>query len=257
MLDFFRFFFNQILLPPFSLIIISFILLVLIRPATGWKRRLTHGALIVILGASLPISGKVIIWLTNTGYETVDIDAIQLPKHQQVGIFLPTAGNVIYGNLIMPSTDSIKRAVQALKIHQKHNIPLLISGGDPRHTGESEAITLFKRLKRDNALGDLSTLAPIWLEERSLNSFENALYSAKILNNHNITIVILVTDSLHMTRMRYVLENNGFTVLSVYSQAMQPIEISDFIPSHKGIYFTRKSIKSLIGLAFYWISGKF
>lgn len=72
---------------------------------------------------------------------------------------------------------------------------VLISGGDPRRHGVSEATIYGAQLTRLGvAPGDLV------LEDRSLNTFQNAQYSASVLAARSPDQVFLVSSGLHLRR---------------------------------------------------------
>lgn len=89
---------------------------------------------------------------------------------------------------------------------------LLISGGDPEEIGVSEAKVYGDALLR---LGvDPSDLV---LENRSLNTWQNAQYSAAWLDEHPQDQVILVTSGFHLRRAVLYFEHFGVRALPVRS----------------------------------------
>ena len=52
-----------------------------------------------------------------------------------------------------------------------------------------------------------------WMEDQSRNTFENARFSAPILQRQNIHTIYLVTHALHMSRAREAFEHVGFHVI--------------------------------------------
>jgi uncharacterized SAM-binding protein YcdF (DUF218 family) len=92
------------------------------------------------------------------------------------------------------------RVVEALQLYQackRSNTVcyLLITGGDPEHHGATEAAVYGARLTQ---LGVAP--ADLLLEERSLNTFQNAQYTSPILDAHGVDQVVLVTSGLHLRR---------------------------------------------------------
>ncbi|MGH8664442.1 MAG: YdcF family protein, partial [Burkholderiales bacterium] len=73
-----------------------------------------------------------------------------------------------------------------------------------------------------------------WTEERSVDTFTNAVESYRILAPLGITTVYLVTHAWHMPRARLAFAHAGFTVIpapTAFSQT-EPIDPSllDFLP---------------------------
>jgi uncharacterized SAM-binding protein YcdF (DUF218 family) len=92
------------------------------------------------------------------------------------------------------------RLVKALELYQackqrQNKCILIVTGGDPQHHGASEAAVYGARLRR---LG--VDPADLLLEQRSLNTFQNAQYTAPLLSAHPVDRVYLVTSGIHLRR---------------------------------------------------------
>ena len=79
---------------------------------------------------------------------------------------------------------------------KKTQLPLLISGVSP--TGASEAKVSMQELK------DFFNVPTQWLEEKSLTTKENALFTRQILEKEGINKIILVTNEWHMQRAKII-----------------------------------------------------
>ena len=55
------------------------------------------------------------------------------------------------------------------------------------------------------------------LERNSRNTYDNALYTAVVLNNKNIKRILLVTSAFHMRRAVALFEKQGFDVVPAIS----------------------------------------
>jgi uncharacterized SAM-binding protein YcdF (DUF218 family) len=72
---------------------------------------------------------------------------------------------------------------------------VVVTGGDPQHHGASEASVYGVQLQR---LGVDST--DIMIEGRSLNTWQNAQYTAALLGTRPVEQVFLVTSGIHLRR---------------------------------------------------------
>jgi uncharacterized SAM-binding protein YcdF (DUF218 family) len=92
------------------------------------------------------------------------------------------------------------RLVKALELYQackrlNDNCVVVVTGGDPQHHGASEAAVYGARLRQ---LG----VSPIdiTLEERSLNTWQNAQFTAPLLSARPVDRVFLVSSGIHLRR---------------------------------------------------------
>ncbi len=116
-----------------------------------------------------------------------------------------------YQNL---SPQSIERLRAGATLARVTNLPILLSGGTPDRVEEkdlSEARIMNMVLKQE--LG----IQARWLEEQSNTTQENALQSAKILNQEGIKNIYLVTHFWHIPRAKAQFEKQGLKVIEVSS----------------------------------------
>jgi len=122
------------------------------------------------------------------------------------------------------------RLVKSLELYQackriNDTCTVLVTGGDPQHRGDSEAAVYAARLRQ---LGVKPT--DLVLEERSLNTFQNAEYSAPLLSAHPLDRVLLVSSGLHLRRSLLYFAHFGVKAQPVradyVSAMMSPIPLS-------------------------------
>ena len=92
------------------------------------------------------------------------------------------------------------RVVKALQLYRECKRVdsvcfLVITGGDPAHHGISEA-AVYGAVLRQSGVDP----ADLVLEERSLNTFQNAEYTAPLLQARKVDQVLLVTSGVHLRR---------------------------------------------------------
>jgi uncharacterized SAM-binding protein YcdF (DUF218 family) len=108
----------------------------------------------------------------------------------------------------------------------------------------------------------------MWLETQSRNTYENALYSQKILQAKGIQRVILVTSAWHMPRAVGVFEHVGLQVIpaptdftvtreqtSVEQQTQVLRTLMDLLPSVENLANTSKAMKEYLGILAYHLRG--
>ncbi len=109
------------------------------------------------------------------------------------------------GDTVGPST--LERLRYAAHLHRMTGVPVLASGGTPH----DETVTLAELMRRVLVVG--FGVEPVWTEERSKTTRENALYSAAVLKEHGISRIMLVTHAWHMPRARKTFERHGLEVV--------------------------------------------
>jgi uncharacterized SAM-binding protein YcdF (DUF218 family) len=92
------------------------------------------------------------------------------------------------------------RLVKAVELYRacrlkNSHCTIVVTGGDPQHHGASEAAVYSARLQQ---IGVEST--DILTEGRSLNTWQNAQYTATVLSAHPADQVFLVTSGIHLRR---------------------------------------------------------
>ena len=105
----------------------------------------------------------------------------------------------------------------------------------------------------------------LWLEERSLNTYENALFAREYLQAKGIRRVILVTSALHMPRARALFEHQGLEVIPAptdftVTQAgwddlfslNVPGQVINFFPGASSLGRTTNVLKEYFGI---WVSA--
>jgi uncharacterized SAM-binding protein YcdF (DUF218 family) len=108
----------------------------------------------------------------------------------------------------------------------------------------------------------------IVLEERSVNTYENALFSKDILEAREAKTILLVTSAMHMPRSVLLFEKQGFEVIPAPTD-FKIVEITEsrplreawpnwvlgFIPSSSNLSSTSQVLKEYLGILIYGLRG--
>ena len=108
----------------------------------------------------------------------------------------------------------------------------------------------------------------ILAEERSVNTYENAVFSRELAEPLGVDRIILVTSALHMPRSVPLFENQGFTVIpaptdynATRSPGTRPLSetwpdlLIGLFPNAGALSATAAVMKEYIGIAVYWLRG--
>ncbi|WP_434456936.1 YdcF family protein [Stutzerimonas urumqiensis] len=245
-----RYFFKQLLLPPGGL----FLLLLL----AWWLRRRAPrlAALCFIAGfgglwlMSLPV---VVQWGARLLEREPALDASAWPLlDRRAGAIVVLGGGREQNDPAwggdQPSAIALERLRYAARLAKASGLPILASGG--LHFGQppSEAHLAGQVLERDHGVETR------WLEERSRTTWENAVYSAKLLREAGIERIVLVTSSWHMARSRWCFEENGIEVIAApvgFMGAPSSRPLGGWLPEAKAVWQNSLLLNEAVGLLVY------
>jgi uncharacterized SAM-binding protein YcdF (DUF218 family) len=160
--------------------------------------------------------------------------------------------------MIKSSAERVTKALQLLRQHPE--LPFIASGYSGRlmPQGPSEA-DAFQQLLHEQGLGS----HPGYYENQSRNTYENIVYSKKIIDaiaekeGTRVKPWLLITSASHMLRSVKVANQQGLLIvpLSVDYQTSKQTSWHRFDLVEGGGQWNRL-IHELVGIAVYWLSGK-
>ena len=92
------------------------------------------------------------------------------------------------------------------------------------------------------------------LEDRSRNTYENALYCVKLMRGQDSQRALLVTSALHMPRALAVLQATGVDAVPVatdFKVRNLPGTLLDWIPSSRALHNSTLALHEWVGIAVY------
>jgi uncharacterized SAM-binding protein YcdF (DUF218 family) len=169
------------------------------------------------VGAALLGTGVVTLWLLATP-AIADLLEHAVERYPALDLSQPTGAQAVvilsadvrsvapeYGS-DAPGMETLQRLAYGALVARRTQLPVLVSGGVVR-TQQSLAATMRDSLARDFA-------TPVrWLEDRSLDTHENALYSAAMLHSAGVQRIVLVTSANHEWRSVAEFEAAGMKVV--------------------------------------------
>lgn len=139
-------------------------------------------------------------------------------------------------------------------LYEAKRAPLILLSGAALDGSVSEAESMAAKLRRRGVPPDA-----LFLETKSSNTYENALYSTRLLQEHDISRVLLVTSALHMPRAVAVFRKLGVVVIPAPSapQIVVPDDpdFSFWLPDERTFFASRSIIKEYVGTLVYWLRG--
>lgn len=232
-----------ILLPPNSLMLCALAGLLLLKRRPRLAKGLLWGSVIVTMLLSTGLSYKLLMRVLGP-VEPLDMAAA---KQAQAIVILaseskpaPEFGGPTVGDF------TLVRLRYGAAVARQTGLPVLVSGGSLGPDLPTMAELMKRSLTQDFQV-------PVrWAEDGSLNTHENAVMSARMLQPEGIKKIVLVTQEYHMKRATREFEAAGFEVVPAPTglNSKQRMEWHEIIrPNMKSLLNTQLAIHELIGLA--------
>ncbi|MCQ9615616.1 YdcF family protein [Paenalcaligenes niemegkensis] len=146
------------------------------------------------------------------------------------------------------------RTERAAELYAMNKAPQIVVSGAALDGGYSEAQMMARTLE---SLGVPESA--IVLENESLTTRQNALFSVQQLRDSGITHVLLVTSALHMPRSIATFAKQGVEIIAApVAPQIVPSRQAGFSawrPSMRALQASRSIIKEYVGLIVYWTRG--
>ena len=216
------------LLPPVNLALFGVLGLLAFGRWRRAGRWLSGVCLVLLLVLAMPVvSGSLIAALEQNLPLTP-------PADDPPGAIVVLGGDVSRGEQVEPDgpagTDvgplSLERVRAAADLQRRTHLPVLITGGSL--AAHEPPVAAMMAAVLTNGFG-----VPVrWVEARSLDTWENAEFSAPILKQAGITSVYVVTQAWHMRRAIQSFRRFGIRVTAAPTRMdyFPDVVVSDFLP---------------------------
>lgn len=198
---------SVLLLPPVLPLWLAAVgwLLLKRRPTTA--RVLIGGSLLLTVLTSTPLCVEWLARPLEYRYPVLQDSVLQRWRPQVIIVLAGGRRSIApdYGDATTNWFTS-QRLRYAARLARRSGLPLLVSGGSPSG-GRSEAELMADSLRDDYQLPTR------WLETRSLDTADNAAFSAALLKPAGVQRVVLITDAMHMPRAVAQFQRSGLSVL--------------------------------------------
>jgi len=153
-----------------------------------------------------------------------------------------------YGDGATINARTLERVRYGAFLHRKTGKPILVTGGAPEGYAAEGPVM---RSVLENEFG-----VPVeWVESRSLNTRENARFSARILKQAGMRRIYLVSHSWHLPRAIPEFEREGLEVVAAGTGyvSIERVRPFDLVPGYRGIANSALALHEWIGRAWYRI----
>lgn len=236
-----------LLVPPINLLLLALLGFALRRRRAG--RILCGLGLAGLLVLALPLSNHLLF----LGIEQFAAPPADAPAPAAIVILSGDAnqiGDAPSAVDVGPLTLERERAGAVLQ--RATGLPVLVSGGVIGHSQASLAALMARSLETDFA-------TPVrWREESSRDTWENARYSAALLQAEGIRSVFLVTHVWHMRRALIAFRHFGIVATPApvpFSPVLQ-IQLGEFIPYAGAWTASYYALHEWVGWAWYALRAR-
>lgn len=250
---------KDLILPPSGFLLLGLFGFLLSFKYSRLGRRLLSIGLVALYFSSLPITASV---LSTSIQHYPALDAADLNQHQARAIvvlgggidyYAPEYASAYYGNNVGRRT--MGRVRYAAWLARRTGLPVLVSAGtrDPdNEDGLSSGQMMAGVLSDEFALSN-----PVWIEDQSRTTRQNASFSSRILREKNIDTVFLVTHAAHMPRAVAAFQRNGINVIAAptlfFSNKPKPLDLHSWLPLVSAMYVVRYVLHEWLGQLWYWL----
>ena len=250
----------QMLFNPLSATLIAVLILLLL-----WLLTRRNGFLVAIVVVSL------LLWLSATPWLSRNVQSLLEGRAEETNAeSLPRADAiVVLGGILSPPgapgadanlSAAADRLVYAAQLYKLGKAPvILISGGNDNGTGAADAEPVHAAAL---LAGWGIPASAILTETESINTYENAVYSKLMLDQHELKSVLLVTSAMHMPRALATFRSAGIestpAATDFESSGAGPSGLAAWTADPAALAVTTRTLKEYVGSLVYrnrgWIT---
>ena len=213
---------------------------------------------------------SLVLGVVIVGVSSSPISVILYNNHERTYLPVPTDDSPSAGAIVLLSGDigiplpprvesqlGGNRVLHAFRLYRAGKAKLIVaSGGNVFHQSrvKAEAVYISDILKEWGV-----PESAILVERHSRNTHENALETQKILNEHQIDRILLVTDAFHMPRAFSTFQRTGLEVVASPSgyrvaEYQKPV-LLDWWPSVTKLHLAHLLMHEKLGILVYRLRG--
>ncbi|HZV99297.1 MAG TPA: YdcF family protein [Methylophilaceae bacterium] len=234
------------LLPPLTLLLLFGVGLWLINRRPRIALGLLTGSFVLLWAFSTPFVAESAMHALESSTATPKVEV----KDAQAIVIL--GGGIYffapeYNGDDRVNSYTLQRLSYGARLHRETGLPILVTGGKALGNKVAEAELMRASLQQDFQV-------PVrWVEDASINTKENARYSAYILKKSGITKVHLVTHAWHMRRSAQVFRQAGLEVIEAPTAftTRYKTDVFAFLPQAESLRDSRIFMHEVFGLLWY------
>lgn len=241
-------------------------LLLLVALGFGYKRSrwtflpILLAFIILMTASNVRFSNSIV-----TSLERQYLPQENTPKAEAIVVLGGATRNDEFPRIMPDMSDRGDRLLYAVKLYKDGAAPwILLTGGRIQwYGGESSEAESMAAIMEIMGVPREAIL----LESRSLNTYENAVYTKEILERRNIDKILLVTSAIHMPRSLAIFKKQGINAIPaptdflvsdrnlIESKFSLESRILSFFPNPESLDRTTQALKEYLGTFIYQLRG--
>ena len=238
-----------LILPPGSVMLLFIAGLVVWRYSTKWAVGIMISAVLALYLSANPLVARGLVSLLES-YDALSEERVRRAEADAIVVL---AGGRLsdqpeyQGDTVSHYT--LQRLRYGAYLKRRTNLPIILSGGKYPGDHIAESKLMQDVLQKEYAIEVTA------IDAESRTTYENALYSAKILKQKGYQRIFLVTHAYHIPRAKEAFEHFGLKVIpapTVYRSKGRGISpIMPLLPSAHSLANTSAALHELVGLWWY------
>ncbi len=249
--------FTYLFLPPGAFIVLLLILFPFILKG---KRAISVILLLLLLVSlyflSIEPGSDFILKGLEERYPPLDLERVKnVDAILILGGGLNEGRSPIFGEDLYPKEYTLSRLIYGYLVWKKLMVPIILSGGRPLMRLPGTEADVMKDFLVKLGVPDSFLI----VENKSRNTYENAIYSLKICKDSDFNHIILITSAFHLMRAMKLFSEKGITIYpapSSYLTEAHPYTWISFLPHANYLYYSFLGLKERVGMLFYKILPK-
>ncbi len=242
--------------------------LLLILALLSRKSRQTQSAFIILALLLLWAGGN--RWVSFSMVRSLEwqfLPPAEIPPADVIVILGGGTDSADYPRPMVELSAAGDRVLYGALLYKQGKAPhVLLSGGNIEFLGEASSTPAEQMAEILELIG--VPQSALILETQSLNTYENALYGAKILKEKGYERVILVTSAMHMPRSVALFRKQGIEVIPAptdfkvtelqWRNLTRPsfeTQLINLLPSSTNLEWVTAALKEYIGILIYQLRG--
>ncbi|MCB2293589.1 YdcF family protein [Clostridium algoriphilum] len=235
----------NLILPPGCLIIALLVYIVLYYRMSKRLPKLIVTIFIAFYILSIPLTSDLLMHSLEYKYQPPDKLNGDVIIVLGGGATLTSPDYNGSGNL---SGSASNRLLTAARIHTKTGLPIIFSGGKVFNSSGNEA-EIAKRQLLDLLISDNSVI----IENKSLNTAENAKFTEVLLTKYQYTKPILITSAFHMPRAVINFNKSEIKNFQIYpadytTNKTLSVTFNSFVPSSSSFNYSSIALHEYLGI---------